>query len=168
MSDQLDRLENDLPNPLDNVEEVLTAHNWVFNRMNNDELIVQVQGKSCNYRLFFIWQEDMNAVQFCAQYDIVVPANQYQKAASAMLDVNENLWLGHFDLPKDSGAPTFRQTCLFRGIDAASSMEHIEDMVDVALAQCERYYPVFYLLSNDNEVNDQNLSLALMETVGES
>jgi hypothetical protein len=43
-------------------------------------------------------------------------------------------------------------------------------MVDIALVQCERYYPAFHLLANkdDHAPTPQNMSLALMETVGES
>ena len=53
--------EDDAINPLDSLEEILVANNWVFSRMNNDELVVQVNGKNCEYRLFFIWQNDMDA-----------------------------------------------------------------------------------------------------------
>ncbi len=165
--DTLDTLE-DIQNPLDNVEEILSAHNWVFNRMTNDELMVQVAGKSCSYRLFFIWQEDMNAMQFCCQYDMNIPSKRYEIAGTALMALNENLWMGHFDLPKDSGVPSFRHTCLFRGMNNTAGSEHIEDMMDISLAQCERYYPVFYLLSAANDTNDESLSLALMETAGES
>jgi len=167
MSTRADTIQN-IQNPLDNVEEVLQTHDWVFNRMNDDELMVQVAGKSCNYRLFFIWQEDMNAMQFCCQYDLVVNARNHQTAAVALMSMNENLWMGHFDLPKDTGIPSYRHTCLFRGMGETSGPEHIEDMMDISLAQCERYYPVFYLLSAANDTNDQSLALALMDTAGES
>ncbi len=167
MSDRASTLD-EVQNPLDHVEEVMTAHNWVFNRMTNDELMVQVAGKSCNYRLFFIWQEDMNAMQFCCQYDMSITAKRYETAGSALMAINENLWMGHFDLPKDSGVPSFRHTCLFRGLSGTSGAEHIEDMMDISLAQCERYYSVFHLLSAANDTDDQSLSLALMETAGES
>jgi len=167
MTDRMSTLEQ-AGNPLDHVEEILQAHDWVFNRMNDDELMVQVAGKSCNYRLFFIWQEEMNAMQFCCQYDLLINDRNYQTAATALMTMNENLWMGHFDLPKDTGVPSYRHTCLLRGIIDTSGSEHIEDMMDISMAQCERYYPVFYLLSAANDTNDQSLALALMDTAGES
>ena len=164
---QLDTVEDGL-NPLDRVEEILVNHNWVFNRMNEDELVVQVSGKNCEYRLFFIWQEEMNAMQFCCQYDLFIDNQSYEAAARALMSINENLWMGHFDIPKDTGVPSFRHACLFRGVTKSAGSEHIEDLVDVSMAQCERYYPVFYLLSGNTNPEEASLNLALMETRGES
>lgn len=154
-------------NPLDSVEDVLNAHNWTFNRVTNDELMVQVAGKSCDYRLFFIWQEDMQALQFCCQYDLIVADDQYAKAAQSLMVINENLWMGHFDLPKETGTPSFRQTCLMRGMSNVIH-DQIEDLVDISLVQCERYYHVFHLLTHKRTTDDQSLALALMDTAGES
>ena len=109
MSMQNDNFE-DAINPIDSVEEVLSAHNWVFNRMNEDELMVQVAGKACEYRLFFIWDEEMNAMQFCCQFESPVSPKNRDIAAKAILSVNEGLWMGHFDLPRETNVPCFRQT----------------------------------------------------------
>lgn len=154
-------------NPLDKVEEVLSDNNWVFSRMNDDELVVHVQGKGCDFRLFFIWQEDMNALQFCCQYDLVIKDQNFMDAARALMAINEKLWMGHFDVPKETGIPTFRHTCLIRGFSNGGH-ESIEDLVEISLAQCERNYPLFHLLSTDPHPNEANLNLALMETRGES
>ena len=156
-------------NPLDSVEEVLGSHNWTFNRTNDDELVVKVSGKFCQYTLFFIWQENMDALQFCAQLDVTVPAENMSKAGSILMNINENIWIGHFDIPQETRVPTFRQTCLLAGTEQISYTRQFEDLVDLSLVQCERYHHVFKMLSdghmNDNE---QNLSLILMETAGES
>lgn len=168
MDAQIEAYEEGL-NPLDVVEELLAAHNWAFNRMNNDELMVQVAGKSCDYRLFFLWQEDMSALQFCCQYDLKVEKPSYAAASKAIMAINEELWMGHFDLPKDTGTPSFRHTCLMRGLQAGTaSPDHIEDLVDISLVQCERYFHVFQLLSNAQSPDEQNMNLALMETKGHS
>lgn len=166
------RLHSDISdapfNPIDNVEEVLNANNWAFNRMSDEELIVSVSGKNCDYRLFFIWQEDLNAMQFCCQYDMNVDTANMANAAKVLMHINENLWMGHFDIPQDANTPSFRHTCLMRGIEGEQANQHIEDLVDIALAQCERYYSMFYFLCNSAIANDQTISLALMETSGEA
>ena len=168
MSIQIDDGFGGFLNPLHGVEEILSAHNWEFNRMNNDELMVQVIGKACEYRLFFIWQEDMNAMQFCCQYDIGINPQNMATAARMLMKLNESLWMGHFDIPSDTKIPSFRQTCLMRGISDGGALDCIEDLVDISMALCERYYAFFHLLSIDAPANDQMLSLALMDTVGMS
>lgn len=166
MSMELDHQKEHI-NPLDSVEEILTANNWVFSRMNPDELMVQVAGKSVDYRLFFLWQEDMSALQFCCQYDLAIPAKNIPSSHRALATLNEALWMGHFDIPS-TGIPTFRQTCLLRGTSRDDGTEYIEDLVDISLAQCERYYPLFHFLTNTKSLDEQNLNLAVMETAGES
>jgi hypothetical protein len=159
----------DIVNPIDSVEEVLSSNNWVFNRMNDDELMVQVQGRACEYRLYFIWQEDMNALQFCCQLETPVARDNYENAARSILSMNEKLWMGHFDLPQESLIPSFRHTCLLHGVSRCASSEQIQDLVQISLAQCERYAPLFSMLAdNGNAIDEQNLQLALMESAGHS
>ena len=42
-------------------------------------------------------------------------------------------------------SPAFRYAVLLRGIGAASS-EQVEDLVDIAVSECERFYPAFQLV----------------------
>ena len=155
-------------NPLDTVEDVLVSHNWDFNRMGDDELLVNVVGKSGQYKLFFIWQEDMQALQFCAQLDLNIRENNMDVSRKALTHINESLWMGHFDLPECNPKPSYRYTCLLRGRSHENANSMMEDLVDIALAQCEKHFPLFTLLSSANDINDDALSLALMDTEGES
>lgn len=168
MDTAFDNFEDAL-NPLDNVEQVLCANNWTFNRTEDNEIVLRLTGKCGQYNLFFIWQENMNAMQFCCQYDIAINQPHLERATLALRTINQNLWMGHFDIPPKTGTPTFRHTCLFRGIPRSAGLEQIEDLVDISLAQCERYYPVFSLLANtDPAAKEFDLSFALMEPQGES
>ena len=168
MALELETFDETPINPLDNVEDVLTSHNWVFSRMNDDELMVQITGKSCDYRLFFIWQEDLNALQFCVQYDMVISAENMKNAGETLMQLNENIWMGHFDIPKETNTPSFRHTSLLRGGNSTDNSDIIEDLIDISLAQCERYYSIFHFLCSTTIANDQTLSLALMDTSGEA
>jgi hypothetical protein len=98
---------------------------------------------------------------------VIPPANR-DMAARVLSDLNESLWMGHFDIPRQTNIPVFRQTCLFRGAGRGDTTEHIEDLVDISLTQCERYQHLFDILSKSTQLDEQNLSLAAMETVGQS
>ena len=155
--------------PIDSVEEVLSEHNWSFDRPTEDELVVDVSGQNSKYRIYFIWQESMSALQFCCHYQLNIAQDNMDEAHAAILSLNEHLWLGHFDLPSDTRSPVFRYTCLFRGNGRMNAAEIIDDMVDVALIQCERYFPIFQLLTEEAlNLDSKTMSLALMETVGRS
>lgn len=166
-SQEIDLFE-DVSNPLDSVEEILYANQWVFDRMNEDQLTVQITGKMGDYKLLFNWQEEFSAMQFSCQFDLDIHRDAMDLAAKMMTSINSNLWLGHFDIHQGTDIPCFRHTTLFRGMTQTSGAEHIEDLVDIALAECERFYPVFDILSHGIPANNDDLKLASMSVAGMS
>ena len=59
-------------NGLDILEEIVSANEWLFDRANDDELIVELSGRWCHYRMFFVWQKEIGALQFSCQFDMKV------------------------------------------------------------------------------------------------
>lgn len=158
----------DVSNPLDSVEELLYANDWIFDRLTEDELNVQIMGKMGEYHLFFQWQEQYSAMQFRCEFDLNIKNEAVETTARTMSSINAGLWLGHFDFRPGTNTPCFRHTTLFRGQTQTSGAEHIEDLVDIALAECERYYPVFDIYSRGIPESGADISLALMQVSGEA
>src|SRR3546814_4204221 len=48
-------------NPLDILEELVAANEWAFDRSSDDEMVVETAGQWCDYRMYFVWREDLNA-----------------------------------------------------------------------------------------------------------
>lgn len=159
---------DDVSNPLDSVEDILAGQDWVFSRPRPDELSVQVSGKNGIYSITFLWQEEFSVLQFICEYDLKIPSERAQLAASILRRLNENLWLGHFDIPQCTGAPRFRHTSMFRGWTHTSGAEHVEDLVDIALAECDRCYGAFAFLCSSPAPDESSLSLMLCEEAGEA
>ncbi len=157
---------NDDHNPLDNIEDILCNNNWTFERLSQDELTVKLEGQFCEYRLYFIWQEELGAMQFCAQYDMHIHSNNMDEAAATLMEINENLWMGHFDIPKRTRKPSYRYTCLMQTTEGAQ--DQLENLVDISLTQCEKYFHAFHILADENAPCERQLPLALMETQGVS
>ena len=44
-------------NPLELLVEIVGANDWPHERTGLNELAVEINGRWCNYRLFFLWQE---------------------------------------------------------------------------------------------------------------
>src|SRR5574344_1642510 len=86
-----------LPNPLDILEEIVTANEWLFDRANDDELIVELSGRWCHYRMFFVWQKEIGALQFSCQFDMKVPPAKCNDVHDLLAMLNDRLWLGHFN-----------------------------------------------------------------------
>ncbi len=159
---------SDVSNPLDSIEEVMAHHDWSFERPHDHELMVQISGRYGVYSMTFLWQEEHSAMQFFCEFDLQIPKERYDMTSRVIREMNENLWLGHFDVPDDSRVPYFRHTTLFRGMNHTSGTDHIADLIEVALAECEKNYNVFNMLSSSIFLNDSLLTLALADTDGEA
>ncbi len=156
----------DVSNPLDGLEDMLHGREWSFTRAHEDEIFVQISGRQCQYRMTFVWQEDHNAMQFFCEYDMSLPDKRQPMTAKALQAINERLWLGHFDIMEDTHTPCFRHTSLFRGSTHSSGADHIKDLIEIALNECERYDTVFLLLANSLYLDENLLELALCENEG--
>ena len=50
------------PNPLEMIEKVVQANDWPFDRTSEKEIAVEVAGRWCDYRMFFSWRDDVEAL----------------------------------------------------------------------------------------------------------
>ena len=67
----------------------------------------------------------------------------------------------------DDGMPLFRHALLLRGTPGASS-ESLEDLVDIAITECERFFPAFQFVLWGGKSPRDALDAAMLECVGEA
>lgn len=154
-------------NPLDIVEEIVTANEWLFDRASDDEMIVELAGRWCHYRMFFVWQREVGALQFSCQFDMRVPEGKRCDVNELLSMLNSRLWLGHFDLETQQNSPLFRYTVLTRQ-DRIPEVEMLEDLVEIALTECERFYPAFQFVMWGGKHPSEALAAAMIDTAGQA
>lgn len=159
--------EADSLNPLDLVEEVLSANKWPFDRTAQDQLVGEVSGHWCDYRLIFSWAEDLTAMQFTCAFDVKVPARRRTAVRELLTLANDRLWIGHFNICFDDAVPVFRHTMLLRGANGPT-VEQLEDLVDLAVTECERFYPAFQLVIWGGATPGEAITGAMLEPQGEA
>ncbi len=155
-------------NPLDGIEDILASQDWVFDRPNPDELSVVLSSQNAAYRITFMWQQEVNAMHFFCEFDVTVPEDRRASVAVALLTVNARLWIGHFILQEHSGVPCFRHTSIHRDWTNALSTGHVEDLVEIALAECDRHRGIFTMLSGSTAPDPALLTLALSQPAGQA
>jgi hypothetical protein len=96
-----------------------------------------------------------------------VPANKRAQIYALLAMANEKLWIGHFDLWSEENLPVFRHALMLReGIGVSSEL--LEDLVDVAVTECERFYPAFQFVIWGGKPATEALAAAMLETEGEA
>ena len=154
-------------NPIDLVEEIVQANEWAHDRSSDEEMVVEIAGRWCSYHLLFVWQREINALHFTCSFEMKVPKARRAAVFELLAVVNERMWLGHFDLDSDSHSPAFRQGVLLRGAFGAT-VEQIEDLVDISVSECERFYPAFQLVVWGGKPAEEALAAAMIDPVGEA
>ncbi len=154
-------------NPLDVIEQIVAANDWVFERRSDGEMAAEAPGKWCDYALYFSWSQEISAMHFSCAFDLKVPPGRREKLYELLSLANEKLWIGHFGLDSDDGVPVFRHAVLLRGAPGASA-ESLEDMVDIAITECERFFPAFQFVLWGGKPPADALQAAMLDCVGEA
>ncbi len=145
-------------NPIDLLEELVVANEWAFDRSSEHELVVETVGR---------WREDLDALYLTSALDTRVSDEKRTAVMELLCRVNEKTWLGHFDLSATDRLLFFRYTMLNRGFPAPTS-EQLEDLVDIAVAECERFYPALQMVVWAGNTPEEAVASAMLETVGEA
>ena len=59
--------------PVDVVEQIASTHAWSFDREDEDEISISVEGKAADYHVAFTWLSDLEALHVGCAFDIKVP-----------------------------------------------------------------------------------------------
>ncbi len=154
-------------NPLDAMERIVGDRNWLYERLCDTELAVEIAGEWCDYRLFICWQTEARLLLASCSLDMRVPKPKRGQVFELLALINERLAMGHFDLPAEDSLPLYRCALPLRGVVGAS-VEQLEDLMDLGLVECERYYPAFQYLLWAGKAPRDAVCAAQFEAVGEA
>ena len=163
-------VERDASAPIDMLEHYFTALGWSCERSGDDEIVSNHQGSWSQYELRAIWREEDQVLQFLALPDIRVAADKRSAVYEVIGLINEQLWLGHFELWSSSGLVLFRHAALLNneGDSGSLSLQQAETLVEAAIEECERFYPVFQFVLGADKTPQEAIAAALIETQGEA
>lgn len=157
--------ENLLLNPIDIVEDVIHEKKWSFSRAADHELVAEISSQWCAYRLYFSWSENINALSLSITFDIRFPEIKLNEAYELLGLINENLWIGHFDITSRNGIPAFRHTILSSS-ETEILHKKFEDLVDIAIYECEKFYPSFQQVLFENTSPKEAIKFSNFDIIG--
>ena len=153
--------------PVDIVERVAAINQWSFERPDADEISIEITGGWTDYRAGFTWIEDVEALHLACAFDLKVPEGRRTEVLKLISHINEQLWVGHFDLWSSENVVMFRHSLLLSGNSMASS-EQCEGLLNLAVTACERYYQAFQFVVWAGKTAREALSCAMFDTVGQA
>ena len=154
-------------NPVDIIERLAALHDWTFDRDEEDEISIAVSGGWADYNIAFTWLQDMEALHVACAFDLKVPAPRRTEVLSLVALINEQMWIGHFDIWPSDGVIMFRHALLLAG-GAELNDRQCESVLTSAVMACERYYQAFQFVVWAGKTGREALDTAMIETRGEA
>jgi len=163
LSHSIDRSDH----PLEVVERVALSNNWSFERAVEDEIVLVISGDKTNYQVSFTWMNEIELLHVACAFEMKVPKPRLSEVQQLIVGINEQLWIGHFDVWTQNGMVMFRHALLLAGGVAISGTQ-CEAALGSALDTCERYYPAFqFVVWADKSARDA-MDAVMFETSGEA
>jgi hypothetical protein len=153
--------------PLTVVEDIAADNNWPFERSGDDELTLASKGEWTDYQLSFTWMPDIEALHLACAFDMKIPRARKPEVQLLIAAINEQLWIGHFDLWTTTGMIMHRQALVLPDGLTASSAQ-CQSMLAGAIHACERYFPSFQFVVWAGKSTTEALDAAMFDTLGEA
>ncbi len=127
-------------NPLDVFERIAVAEHYEYERVNKDEIHINVPGQWTDHNISLTWNAASESVQLFLIFEGRLPGGRTDDICLLMSLINERLAAGHFDFWNKNKAMVYRNAQSLRG-GAVLKTEQALDMVALALDAAERGYP---------------------------
>lgn len=162
-----DELEQSI-DPMDTVEAVISSdERFDAERAEDGDVHFTFKcswGETAGY---FSFRQELPALLFTLGFDLQAPKSRLGEAAKLAARINENLWLGHFDVWSDDGTIIFRHAMPMIGREEISVGE-VQAMLAAALDAADRFQPAFHFLILAGMAAEDAAEAALFETAGEA
>ena len=155
-----------LIHPIDLVEQLAATYDWATDRTGDDELTLVVGGAWTDYHVSLNWRDDLEALHLACAFDFKVPENRLPEIYRLVAQINEQLWLGHFDLWTQEGLIMFRHGLMLNG--ALATPRQCEALLKAALEACERYYQAFQFVVWAGKESREALVSTMFHTEGQA
>jgi len=153
--------------PLDEVEQFLVDEQILFERPSEFEIQFSIAGTWCDYPLWFRWLPNPDLLQIELGIEAKVPQNRHLDVADLIIQINERLLIGHFDMWKTDRTLVFRHGQILSSGQAPSETL-AKQMSRAATDAAEVLVPALNFLLWSEKTAAQSVEAAMFETLGEA
>ena len=153
--------------PVEMLASLFEARGWPFEFVSDDEMTGDVQGSWASYQLRAIWRAEDNVLQLLCLPDIRLPDDKRTAMFEVLALINEQLWLGHFDVWSNGSVLLYRHGVML-GDEGLLSLGQAQTLIEVAVEECDRFYPAIQFILWGDKTPAEALAAAMVDAVGEA
>jgi hypothetical protein len=167
LEDQWSEMDQEEAQPVDMLAAFFEARGWLVDHLSDEEISVEIKGNWTSYQLRAVWRNEDHVLQILLLPEMRVPDDKKPAIYETLGLINEQLWLGHFDLWSSNNILLFRHATMLGG-SGMLGLDQAQAIVDMAIEEWERFYPVFqFVLWSDKSPKDA-IEHAMVDTLGEA
>ncbi len=156
-------------NPLDSVEDLLIANDWVYKRLTNEELTLDINGRACDYSLNFTWNETASVIKIFCEIEDTIPDGKMGEAILIANELSQNMNIGYFVVDHHK-SKIIHQYSMIANDDDDKIIDrgYLANVVEALLKDCEENFTLIkYFLNKDIASTDKkSMSLLIMPSEG--
>lgn len=153
--------------PVDVLASLFDARGWPYEFVSDDEILGDIQGSWASYQVRGIWRTEDNVLQLLCLPDIRVGDDKRTAIHELLALINEQLWLGHFDIWSNGNVLLYRHGMML-GAEGLLTVGQAQTVIEAAIDECDRFYPAFQFVLWGDKTPAEALASALVDAQGEA
>ena len=152
---------------MDYIEEYFSRFFDNILRDSENKITINAKGLWSTYKISIIWSETKKAFEISTYLDNPRKTRTNKSVYLLISKVNEKTSLGYFNFNSKLNTIFFYYNASVKGQDSIT-IEQVEHFVDIAVQECDRFFPVFYVFLNKKKTPKDAIEIAILETCGEA
>ena len=151
--------------PIDIVESLAEHRDWEFDRVADDQIAMTIEGQWRNYSITLAWSDYDEMLRMICTFDMDPPKERLPALYEMLNRTNDMCWAGAFSYWETQRLMVYRYGLVLCP-DSAATPAQIDRLMSTAVANAEKYYPAFQLVSWGNRNGKEALQVAIAEAYG--
>ncbi|MCY3981560.1 MAG: YbjN domain-containing protein [Alphaproteobacteria bacterium] len=153
-------------NPVDLVEDIVRARDWVYSRDDSRMIAAELQGCWGETSVCAAWHPHRAIMQVAAACRLPVPLAGTVTLLEMLAYANGMLEMGHFCFEQDASVLCFRHAVPLRGVVA--SRELLDYVLSTATNGLDQFYPAFQHALWGGKPPAKAVAAAMIQPIGEA
>ena len=157
----------DGPNPIDLVEELAANNSWDFDRLNDDQIVMNVEALWRNYSITLVLSSREEILKLACSFEIAPLKTTSQKIYETLNFINDFIWTGTFTYTASKNLIIYRYGLVLND-DAEVNDSQIDQILCDTINYCDGFYPSLQKVVWGGEKPSNAVGIAMMMPQGEA